>query len=394
MNVQGTIATLVVSIAAVAGVMWLAGNWEAGDQPQTPNPAQDPELEISETGPWPKVVVPEGRQFEFGEMAMGDTRSHKFIIRNDGEVPLQIRKGDTTCKCTLSSLEKDELPPGEEVVVELEWTPKAPQAEFRQQAMLKTNDPENEIVQLEIVGMVVEVLTVVPDDSWKVGPIPGDDPRLVEGEVYSRILTEFQITGSKASVDNITVETKPLTAKRLLELQAKCGYQIIVRVAPPKTAGRFRESIELTTNLEKYPTIQREVQYERAGPVRLLPHYDPKVAPRVEFDTDVPYINLGTFDSDEGRTGQFAILATLQPGQEFEITDIETEIDNFDAAFIDVSVAPDTNRAGLKKFIVTVTVKPGAPIGSHQAKQAAKILLKTSLEEMPEIKVYLPFVVL
>src|SRR5579872_2905137 len=56
---------------------------------------------VSKTGPYPKAVIEE-TEFEFGRMEVGEERSHAFIIRNEGEAPLLLKKGKTTCKCTMS----------------------------------------------------------------------------------------------------------------------------------------------------------------------------------------------------------------------------------------------------------------------------------------------------
>ena len=68
-----------------------------------------------------KVVVVNGSEFDFGVMERNGTRSHRFEIKNAGTAPLQLEKGETTCKCTINKLVDGVLKPGESVMVELEW---------------------------------------------------------------------------------------------------------------------------------------------------------------------------------------------------------------------------------------------------------------------------------
>src|SRR5688500_8060497 len=72
----------------------------------------------------PRVAVVNGEMHDFGKMDRNAKESHAFIIRNEGDAPLKLEKGETTCKCTVSDLKGNSLAPGEETEVLLEWTAK------------------------------------------------------------------------------------------------------------------------------------------------------------------------------------------------------------------------------------------------------------------------------
>src|SRR6185369_10235732 len=63
---------------------------------------------VSKAPPYPKAVMDE-TEFEFGRMEVGEERSHVFMIRNEGDAPLIIKQGPTTCQCTVGSVETDNL---------------------------------------------------------------------------------------------------------------------------------------------------------------------------------------------------------------------------------------------------------------------------------------------
>src|SRR6476620_4482600 len=71
----------------------------------------------------PRIVVDQAH-YDFGSMQRGTSKSHEFVIRNVGNAPLKIRNGGTTCKCTLSKVEDESIPPGGSTMVKLEWTAK------------------------------------------------------------------------------------------------------------------------------------------------------------------------------------------------------------------------------------------------------------------------------
>ena len=60
----------------------------------------------------PIAVVVGSTEYDFGTMERRGIRSHTFVVRNDGTEPLTLIKGETTCKCTLSSLAAGEILPG------------------------------------------------------------------------------------------------------------------------------------------------------------------------------------------------------------------------------------------------------------------------------------------
>ena len=65
---------------------------------------------------------------------------------------LLLKKGETTCKCTISKVGDGEIPPGGEAHVELIWKAVAVNAEFRQTATITTNDPKLRSLELDMVG--------------------------------------------------------------------------------------------------------------------------------------------------------------------------------------------------------------------------------------------------
>ncbi len=69
----------------------------------------------------PKVEIVGGSELDFGTMKAGTERSHDFRIKNSGQAPLELAVLRSTCKCTIGSLEKSVLQPGEETAVKLTW---------------------------------------------------------------------------------------------------------------------------------------------------------------------------------------------------------------------------------------------------------------------------------
>src|SRR5262245_1226983 len=72
----------------------------------------------------PKAVVVNGERHDFGTMDRNGHGQHTFLLRNDGDEPLSLTTGQTTCKCTTFAAADDKVEPGKTAEVRLEWNAK------------------------------------------------------------------------------------------------------------------------------------------------------------------------------------------------------------------------------------------------------------------------------
>ena len=119
-------------------------------------PVEPPVSEQS--GPQARARVDEP-EYKFDKMQRGTSRSHTFLVHNDGDLPLQLETGETSCKCTEFAAAANVVPPGESAEVKLEWAAKVLAGPFRQTALLRTpNDPRQSEIVLSVVGEVIEAV--------------------------------------------------------------------------------------------------------------------------------------------------------------------------------------------------------------------------------------------
>ena len=139
----------------------------------------------------PIAVVVGSTEYDFGTMERRGIRSHTFVVRNDGTEPLTLIKGETTCKCTLSSLAAGEILPGKSVEVKLEWTAKevGPSLQFYQSADIISNDPNNRLIQLVVKGNIIQSVMPKPERMTMNGLSSGEGVT-VKGKVFSYKQTE------------------------------------------------------------------------------------------------------------------------------------------------------------------------------------------------------------
>ncbi len=205
----------------------------------------------------PIAQVPE-TTFNFDRIERGTSMTHKFKVHNVGDAPLHLEVASTTCKCTVGDLARNEIPPGEETEVELEWVAKTSPGPFRHGATLSTNDPRRSRIELVVEGDVVESTVMQPADLF-FGAVSSHATRSVSATLVSNLGDEVQVTGHEFSDPevgkHISLEVTPLAKDELPTPEVLSGVKITATFQPGKSLGPFFTWHTITTNLEKAQKI-------------------------------------------------------------------------------------------------------------------------------------------
>jgi len=140
---------------------------------------------------------------DFGVAEPGVEGEHTFMIKNAGNQPLTLRVGATTCTCTLGSLDKNSLAPGEQTEVLLSWTVKSDSSEFSQSAQLHTNDPHQPVIDLVVKGRIVREIEIVPK-TWAFGEVASSEPIELTSRVYNYMNHDIEVTEMSFSSEEMT----------------------------------------------------------------------------------------------------------------------------------------------------------------------------------------------
>ena len=176
--------------------------------------------QLADKPPFPKAFTGV-RVHEFGTMAVNEEQKHTFKIRNKGEGPLDLEVGPSTCKCTVGSLSKKRVEPGESVQVELTWKAKETSQNFAQSATIWTSDPDAPDIQFKVYGKVVEKYVVIPEKAWHAGHVTDVQEGSTTAQVAS-MLDSFNITKVESNSPNVKVSCNvPLDAITLMSLHGR-----------------------------------------------------------------------------------------------------------------------------------------------------------------------------
>lgn len=247
----------VLSLAAGIAVGGAAPLWQrwtmAGTDLSRPVEPERATLD-QRIGPRPIAEV-DATEFRFGTIAVGATRSHVFTITNRGDAPLEIHKGSTSCKCTISDFEEGSLAPGESARIKLEWTARTSEGDFREIATILTNDPTHRRIDLSVVGRVTRTVQVEPN-SVVFSRLRTDQEKTAHVKLLCFVDEPLRMIDTKLEMRSpenakyFDVSVAPLSPEDLGDPDAKSGLDVRITVRPGMPVGTFRGLLHLTTNVK------------------------------------------------------------------------------------------------------------------------------------------------
>ncbi len=366
MKTSGIFAAVILGALALSVAVWI-GRYNADPvvlvpQTGTPKPV-DPGPPISESGLFPKAVVGE-TEHDFGVMTLHQKGSHKFTIKNEGkgELKLVARREDATCQCTLGELaDGDTIPPGESRDVTLAWEIKVKVESFRHTAKIRTNDPENRVIEYVVKGKVDERYKLMPGELMEVGNLSRTDSAKASGVVCSAVVDNFAIKSATCAHDKVRVTHTPMSVEALAEHRAKSGYVVNVEVLPGVAVGPFTESVVIAIDDAEQPDLVFRLQGHMSGPIEFL-------GPSFRKETSI--LTFGEFKAVDGKEITLSLF----------VRDFDEDLQ-----LLGVEPTPDRIQFELKKaeqltgktrrYQLKAKVLPGEPLDFYQG-ESLKLNLK------------------
>ncbi len=328
-----------------------------------------------------KLVIVGGLAYNFGEMDRHAEGEHEFVFKNEGSVPIGLRKGQTTCKCTMSEMKDGELQPGESMPIKLTWTAKTGEADFSQSAeIITTNYPAQPIVRLHVYGKIIDALrtdrgnltlgSVSTSENaggrFKVFAFRGEEPlEIVKHEFLAKDREEY-----------FSAEFRPLAAEEVAaESGAKSGVEVTVQIKSGLPLGAIGQSIKLTTNLPNTVPLTVAIEGRIVGDIMVV---------GAGAVSDQNMIRLGDVSSSAGKTAKYHLLVKGPHRAEttLKIKDVEPA-DGMQAVLGEAL----TDNPQVTRYPLTITIPIGAKPVSLQglkAGEAGMIRLTTTHPQIPE----------
>jgi hypothetical protein len=324
--------------------------------------------------------------YEFGAMQRGTTKSHEFVVRNVGKSDLTLRTGGTTCKCTIGDVPEAPVPPGGSVKVRLEWSALVNPGPFRQTATILTNDPRAPRVELSVEGEVTEATGLVPADFMFDKVAAGETK---SADVFVMAFAQDNLKVGEPELTNIEtrqffdVSVEPVKPSELPNPKAKSGARIRVSTKPGLRLGRFDQWLAVTTNIPDAEKIKIPVIGRVIGDISIHGRL---------WNEDQGVLRLGRVKSAEGASSPLNIVIRGAGADEVKLSVASVDPPELVATLGE----PRFVKSDLVHVPLTIELPPGMPpmarldIDQHDE---ARVVLKTSRPEVPEIVLGVRFVV-
>ncbi len=202
-----------------------------------------------EGGPDGPNMTLDHKTHNFGTLTRDQTLEHSFPFKNTGNKTLKILYIETTCMCATGRATKREIRPGEsaEIIAKLEGRKYPGSKPVTKTLRVVTNDPDEPAIALTIMGTIIDVARVEPEQILlpHVGAGVGAsaEARIIQEGPRSLTIKEILISSPM-----ITVDTLPLDGEAE-------GYLLKITLSPDMPEGQFEELLTIITN---YTNFARE----------------------------------------------------------------------------------------------------------------------------------------
>jgi hypothetical protein len=92
--------------------------------------------------------------WDFGKVKKAEILKHDFILKNESGRTLAINSTNTSCGCTVSSVNKKQLLPGESAQINVEFNTRGYKGATQQFIYVNTDDPVNPVLRYIIKAFV------------------------------------------------------------------------------------------------------------------------------------------------------------------------------------------------------------------------------------------------
>jgi hypothetical protein len=341
--------------------------------------------EVANSNARPSARVVGSDTHDFGAMSLSESRDHTFVIENIGDAPLTVAFDAKSCQCTKVELDKNVVPPGEQVNIYLQWKPTKFDLDFRQAALFRTNDPARREIELAIRGQVRQNGRATPT-SVDFGPMSREQSQSISINVFGYRDEDFEVVDAtlldEENKDKFSVVMTPLTSDQLAaEVGALGGAVVKVDVAAGLPMGSFAQHVRITTNKNDIGPFDVAIRGQVIGDIRIVSSH---------YSRELNSFMLRELSGDKVHEFKFSLMVKGMQPEDIHIA--AKSIDPSEVLSIKFDAPePIGNVVRIPgTLVVTPTDKPVNRNGSKQAK-SGKLILETSHPDVKEMEIRVAF---
>lgn len=200
---------------------------------------------------------------DFGTVERGTPVDHTFLLPNRGTASLLVDHVKSSCGCTVAVLSDQVVAPNDEARVAVTLDTSALAGRTTKTITVYTNDPDQPVVGLSLVGEVVTDLVLTPRPLYL--------GRVRRGErVRREVVVAPGRPGGTYAVESVE-HSNPGLRTHLEPRADGPGQRLVVELDPDIPLGRFNETLTLRTTSPREPVITLPVFGSVEGDVVVLP---------------------------------------------------------------------------------------------------------------------------
>jgi hypothetical protein len=334
----------------------------------------------------PRVVVVNGERHNFGVMDRYAKRTHEFVLRNEGDAPLTLALGPTTCKCTFGTLQTEGLMPGESTSVTLSWDAKTEGEKFEQSAEIITNDPLRRAVHLTVHGDVIDLVRPEQEEIYF--------NNISANESTAASLNIHAFKGESLSIDKVEytrpehkdfykISFAPLASDELESTpRATSGVKMAIELQPGLPIGSLDQTIRLTTNVQPDAPLEIRVFGNVAGDI---------VLSGAKTNAEHRVVMLGTLSQSEGasHTVYLLVKGPYRDQTELSLASVEP------ATGIAVELGPpNRDNPRIVRYPLSIEIPKGTtPINRLTGPASTKVHIAATHPDTKELTVQVRYAV-
>lgn len=303
----------------------------------------------------PKAVPVEPIK-DVGIVPKGDKAVHDFVIRNEGDAPLQITDVKASCGCTVVNYDKV-IAPGQTGKIHAEIDSTTFNGPIAKSVTVFTNDPENAQINLTVRAKIEPFIQAKPGYARYITVQGEEKTGTISQTIWAADGTDFNVEKVESPFPFMTAtfrEAKP--EERTADATGK-QWRIEMTLSNDAPVGALADHVRITTTHPK----QKLVTIPISGFVRPVIAVTPNVADFGQIELREPLI----------RTINVRNFAT----EPIKITGVEGNLPG-------VKTAIEPLQDG-REYQVRVTLSPGMAKGPFNG----KLTLRTDSQKRPTIEV-------
>ncbi|MGE4618761.1 MAG: DUF1573 domain-containing protein [Planctomycetota bacterium] len=233
-----------------------------------------PESPVTVEGP---VIALVATDVSYGDLLQGETIERDILIRNDGDVVLNLWRANPSCGCTIVIDKPAVVPPGETVAVRIAVDSKKIKAgSTRKGVTFESDDPQQPQLRFIFTMNVINLFHTDPKPIKLFGLM--SDSKSLRIKLLAATDLGFEVLGARSRNGEFEITD-------FVEVEKDRAYEVEVTAAASAEPRNIKDPLDLLIQVKdgRQVVVGRYVEIEHLDPIQLNP---PRVLQFGNKDTD------------------------------------------------------------------------------------------------------------